>query len=152
MNATKKKKRPNLNRARNMDVDAWRERQIEKRLNDILQQREQDFITQHAEDTDAQLLAYLRGKAEDLRRMPHPLELPGAQYLQQRLGDWGVLAMRLGYRPAGYKKGQLAYQKLKEQATQQFIWDRKQRKIQKQLKKSAKYRQEAHPSASGNQT
>ena len=72
-----RKKRINWNQARNMDVDAWRERQIQKRLTAYLEQREQEFIRDHAGDTDDRLTVCVQMKARELGRMPHPLELPG---------------------------------------------------------------------------
>ena len=72
----KRKKRANWNQARTMDVDAWRDRQVHKRLTEHLERQEREFVQAHGRDTDAQLIAYVRRKAAELGRMPHPLELP----------------------------------------------------------------------------
>ncbi len=86
------KKRTNWNRARNMDVDAWWERQVQKRLEETLAQREQAFIREHGADTVQELQLLVLRKARELGRMPHPLELEGGEYLRERLGDWAALA------------------------------------------------------------
>ena len=137
-----RKKRINWNQARNMDVDAWRERQIQKRLTAYLEQREQEFIRDHAGDTDDQLTVCVQMKARELGRMPHPLELPGGEYLQQRLGDWRTLALRLGYIPVSRKRGELVYQRLKEQVAEQFARERRALKAERQQEKAEQRKQE----------
>lgn len=131
---SKKKRRPNLNQARNMDVDAWRERQIHMRLTAYLEQRERDFLRDHAGDTDVELIACVLQKARELGHMPHPLELAGGQYLQERLGDWRMLARRLGYLPVGKARSETVRQRLKEQIAEQFAAERRARKAEKQQK------------------
>lgn len=127
-----KPKRINWNQARNMDVDAWRDRQISKRLDAYLERQEQDFIKEHGGDTDAELIAYVRRKAGELHRMPHPLELPGGEYLKNRLGNWDLLARSLGYSPASGQKGQLAHQRLKQKVEADFQQERRAIKEAKQ--------------------
>ncbi len=127
-----KSKRINWNQARNMDVDAWRDRQIHKRLAAYLDRQEQNFIEAHGEDTDAELIAYVRRKAGELHRMPHPLELPGGEYLRKRLGDWDLLARSLGYKPAIEQKGQLARERLKRKIEADFVQERRALKEAKQ--------------------
>ncbi len=129
-------KKPNLNYARNMDIDAWRERQIQKRLAACLALREQRFIREHGGDTDDELREYVRGMAQLMRRMPHPMELAGGEYLKERLGDWNTLARCLGYRPADSAKGKLAYQRLKQQEEEAFSAERRARKEEKRRRKT----------------
>ena len=120
--------KPNMNRAGNMDIDAWRERQISKRLKMLLEQRERDFAAAHAGDTDAELREYVRMQAAALGRMPHPLELAGAGYLRARLGDWISLAMELGFRSASAVHGRRAYLRLRAQAEELFVSERRAHK------------------------
>ena len=47
-----KEKRQNLNFARNMDIDAWRQRQISKRVMLRLAESDKAFKAEHADDTD----------------------------------------------------------------------------------------------------
>lgn len=130
-----KSKRRNLNCARNVDVDAWRERQVSKRLRARLEQRELDFVREHGEDTDAELLAYVSSKARELKRMPHPLELAGGEYLQKRLGDWQSLAAALGYLPASRKTGAAFLQRMKKKE-EAFLEERRTQRAKKKLEKT----------------
>ncbi|MBP5166484.1 MAG: hypothetical protein ILP09_04420 [Oscillospiraceae bacterium] len=126
------KKKPNLNRARNMDIDAWRERQVSKRLKERLAMQTRDFGERHGADTDEQLKELVRRKAAALRRMPHPLELTGGIYLRRRLGDWNRLAKELGVAPASSGSGKQAYQRLREKEALLFKQERKAIKDEKQ--------------------
>ena len=127
------RKRINWNQARTMDVDAWRARQVQKRLAAYLEEREQNFLRDHAGDTDEELIACVQQRARELRRMPHPLELDGGKYLQQRLGDWQLLARRLGYKPVSKARGEVTRQRLKEQIAEQFAQERRALKTKKRM-------------------
>lgn len=129
-----KAKHPRMNHAGNMDIDAWRDRQISKRLAAYLERREQDFIKAHGGDTDEQLREYVRQKAMYLHRMPHPLELPGSGYLKDRLGDWNRLARELGYVPASKERGRKAYKRLREREAELFAQERRAMKEAKRRK------------------
>ena len=109
----------------NMDVNAWRERQIAKHVRRLLEEREELFRRSHAGDTDAELLEYVVRKARALKRMPHPLELEGGEYLRERLGDWKDLARSLGYDPPGRRQTKKASEEIKAQAEKNFVLERK---------------------------
>ena len=126
-----KGKRPNLNHARNMDIDAWRSRQISKRVKARLTAQTQEFVARHGGDTDEQLREYVRRRAAILRRMPHPLELPGGAYLSKRLGDWGRLALDLGLTPVSRERGQKAYKNIREREAELFTQERRALKNEK---------------------
>ena len=123
-----KVKKPNMNRARNMNVDAWREREIHKRLQARLMEQTRAFISEHGTDTDEELRAYVRRAAAKKGRMPHPLELPGGLYLVRRLGDWTELALSLGALPATAGHGRRAYLRLREQEAELFSQERRAKK------------------------
>ena len=125
------KKKPNLNHARNMDIDAWRSRQVSKRVKARLALQTQDFIERHGADTDEQLKELVRRRAATLRRMPHPLELPGGAYLSKRLGDWNRLAQELGVAPTSHRCGKRAYERLREQEASRFAEERRAIKEEK---------------------
>ncbi|MBR4655392.1 MAG: hypothetical protein IKO68_02180 [Oscillospiraceae bacterium] len=133
-----KRKGKNWNYAHNMDIDAWRERQVVSRLKAHLRQREEDFIREHGQDTDEELREYVRSMARHMRRMPHPIEIPGGRYLRQRLGDWQRLAISLGYLPARNLSGQIAYQRMKRQEEEAFVAERRALKAEKKRAKVAK--------------
>lgn len=132
---SKKKHRPNLNQARNMDVDAWRERQIRKRTDRLIREESRAFMLVHADDTDEDLREFVRHQAQIRYRMPHPMELLGGLYLRERLGDWDELAASLGYDPASQSQGRKAYLRLRERGEALFTQERKQQKIEKALLK-----------------
>lgn len=92
-----KKKKPNLNPAGNMDIDAWHERKISERTKRFFAERDAKFAEVHAGDSNHKLFMYLAAKAREMRRMPHPVEVDGSGYIRSRLGDWDALADRLGY-------------------------------------------------------
>ncbi len=136
-----RKKRVNLNPSHNMDVDAWRERQIAKRLKMHQEQQEQEFLREHGGDTDAELREYVRRNAAEFGRMPHPLEIPGGEYLKMRLGDWHLLALDLGYLPVSNKRGQIILHQMKQQEEEAFLMERRALRAEKKMKKITKDKQ-----------
>jgi hypothetical protein len=131
------KKKQNLNHARNMDVDAWRRREIQKRLKARLSEQTQAFISEHGSDTDEELLAYVKKAVAKKGRMPHPLEVPGGLYLVRRLGDWTELALSLGALPATAGHGRRAYLRLREREAELFAEERRAKKREKHLRAEA---------------
>jgi len=119
------KKKPNMNRARNMDIDAWRERQISKRTHRMIQEENRAFMKAHASDSNEELRERIRRRAVELRRMPHPLELSGGLYIRKRLGDWDALAENLGLEPVGESRGRKAYLRLRKKGEELFTAERK---------------------------
>ena len=51
---------------------------------------EADFAAAHADDSDEELLNYLRERKRQLGRQMKPVNTVGYVYLQQRLGPWAV--------------------------------------------------------------
>ena len=135
-----KGKRPNLNHARTMDIDAWRSRQITKRLKARLTAQTQEFMDRHGGDTDEQLREYVRRRAEALRRMPHPLEIRGGIYLSKRLGDWARVAKELGFNPVSHEQGRRAYKLLREREAELFAQERKAEKEAKRQQRLQRLR------------
>ena len=125
-------KKPRMNYSGNMDVGAWRERQIAKHIMRLLEERDELFRRRHAGDTDAELREYVIRKARAMKRMPHPMELEGGQYLNERLGDWAALARSLGYAPPGKKQGEHVYRRLWEQVEADFARERRAQRAEKQ--------------------
>ena len=132
------KKKQNLNYARNMDIDHWRDRQVCKRLAAQQEREERDFILEHGRDSNEELTVYVLKKARQLGRMPDPLELPGGRYIMRRLGDWSALALSLGYTPVSQKKGIAAYKRIKEQTEEDFFRERRAQKAAKKLERIAR--------------
>ena len=61
---------------------------IRRMVQEALEQQEQDFRQQHAQDSDEQLLAYLRDWAIRKQHTPWPGEIVGGKYIQERFGAW----------------------------------------------------------------
>ena len=61
------KKKQNLNRDRNMDVDVWRDRQIKLRLKEHLDKTNREFAGEFGGLTDEELRERVRRRAEVLR-------------------------------------------------------------------------------------
>lgn len=132
------KKKRNLNRAGNMDVDAWRRRQIAKRVKKRLEDETERYAQEYAQKNDNELAALVRRKAAALGRMPHPLEIPGGAYLHKRLGNWDVLARAIGYAPVGARPGRTAYNRIVKEESERFAAERRARKEEKLRKRIAR--------------
>ncbi len=130
-----RKKKQNLNFARNMDVDVWRENKVRARVQARLEESERAFLQAHRDDTDEELMEFIRDQASALERMPHPLELPGGLYLHKRLGDWDKLALALGMKPVSAGRGKVLYRQLMEEEEELFNRERRAKRAAKHVKK-----------------
>ena len=132
-----KRKKQNLNFARNMDVDVWRENKVRARVQARLEESNETFLQAHGDDTDEELMEFVRDQASALGRMPHPLELPGGIYLHKRLGDWDTLALTLGLEPVSAGRGKVLYHQLMEEEEELFNRERRAKRAAKHRKKEA---------------
>ena len=132
-----KRKKQNLNFARNMDVDVWRENKVRARVQARLEESNEAFLQLHGDDTDEELMEFVRDQASALCRMPHPLELPGGIYLHKRLGDWDKLALTLGLEPVSAGRGKVLYHQLMEEEEELFNRERRAKRAVKHRKKEA---------------
>ena len=64
---------------------------INRMVRESLEQKEEDFAIAHAQDSDAELLIYLRQCAAELRHSPWPREIVGWKYLTERFEDWNEM-------------------------------------------------------------
>ena len=64
---------------------------INRMVRESLEQKEADFAIAHAQDSDAELLIYLRCCAAKLRHSPWPGEIVGWKYLTERFEDWNEM-------------------------------------------------------------
>ncbi len=132
-----KRKKQNLNFARNMDVDVWRENKVRVRVQTRLEESNEAFLQKHGDDTDEELMEFVRDQASALGRMPHPLELPGGIYLHKRLGDWDKLALTMGLEPVSAGRGKVLYHQLMEEEEELFNRERRTKRAVKHRKKEA---------------
>ncbi|MBO5323984.1 MAG: hypothetical protein J6A88_07800 [Oscillospiraceae bacterium] len=61
---------------------------IRRMVQQALEEQEEVFRKEHEEDTDDQLIAYLRSCALRLRHTPWPGEILGGSYIEERFGSW----------------------------------------------------------------
>ncbi|MBR6574482.1 MAG: hypothetical protein IKK61_05770 [Clostridia bacterium] len=68
--------------------DLWLEQQVDQRVKAALRQKQEAFVEEHQEDTEEQLLDYVRQEAAKLRYTPNPGDLVGGPYIYKRFGNW----------------------------------------------------------------
>ena len=61
---------------------------IRRMVQEALEQQELEFREQHQEDTDQELLMYLRVCAIRLHHTPWPGEIVGGKLILERIGSW----------------------------------------------------------------
>ena len=61
---------------------------IRRMVQQALEQQELEFQEQHKEDTDQELLMYLRACAIRLHHTPWPGEIVGGKLILERIGSW----------------------------------------------------------------
>ena len=67
---------------------------IKRMVRESLEQKEADFAIAHAQDSDAELLIYLRRCAAELKHSPWPKEIVGWNYLSERFEDWNEMLQK----------------------------------------------------------
>ena len=61
-----------------------------------LEEAENRFAVEHAQDTEQQLADYLRKYADELGHTPWPREIPGGVTIQTRFGSWEAAVAEAG--------------------------------------------------------
>ena len=122
---------------------------IRKMVTQALEAREEEFRKEHAADTDAQLLAYLRSCAAKLQHTPWPGEILGGTVIAQRFGSWerALTAARLPY-PQGENKPSTFLRVQREEARQKEVY-RQRKTVKKARSHQRRLLQEAKRKASG---
>lgn len=116
---------------------------IRKMVTQALEAKEEAFRKEHGEDTDGQLIAYLRQCAEELQRTPWPGEILGGTVIAERFGSWEKALMAANLpRPKTENKPSTFLRILKEEEHQKEVY--RQRKAEKRiLSEQRRIRQEA---------
>lgn len=70
----------------------------------MLQKEEAEFARLHRNDTDEELILYLRDCAEKLGRCPKKTDITGHTYLKTRLGPWPRILERAGLKEKSQKR------------------------------------------------
>ena len=116
---------------------------IRKMVTQALEAKEEAFRKEHGEDTDGQLIAYLRQCAEELQRTPWPGEILGGTVITERFGSWEKALMAANLpRPKTENKPSTFLRILKEEEHQKEVY--RQRKAERKiLSEQRRIRQEA---------
>ena len=124
---------------------------IRRMVEEALTEKEKQFASDHTSNTNAQLAAYLRQSALELRHTPHAKEIVGWQYILERFGTWekAIQAARLPLptTPNTPSRFQLV---LDEHERQQVLYRQKkadkkkkhQQRMQKQIAQRKQYAKE----------
>jgi hypothetical protein len=72
--------------------------------NRLFLQREELFAQRHRNDTDEELLQYLRDMAKEQGRTPRKHDVPGFTYVKSRFGPWPRVLEKAGLKEIKEKK------------------------------------------------
>ncbi len=105
---------------------------INRMVRESLEAKHNAFAQEHAQDTDQQLIAYIRGCALKLGHAPHQKEIIGWPMITDRFGTWGdaLRAAKLPFPRTQNTPSQFAIM-LDEIVEQKRIY--REKKIQKKL-------------------
>ena len=105
---------------------------IRKMVTLALEAREEEFRKEHSDDTNGQLIAYLRQCTAELQHTPWPGEILGGTVIVQRFGSWekALSAARLPL-PRGENKPSTFLRVQQEEQRQKEIY--RQRKAEKKI-------------------
>ena len=76
--------------------DLWFQEQVKSRARAELSRQQESFAEEHKDDTEEQLIAYVRGFANALGRTPNAGEVIGGPYIASRFGSWDRLVSKAG--------------------------------------------------------
>lgn len=117
----------------------------------MLQKQEAEFARLHRNDTEEELLTYLKECAKALGRCPKKNEIVGHTYLKQKLGPWPRILERAGLKEKSQKrieKEQVMgwtdnYKSVINHGSLNHINQLAEKKLRKELKKPERIKQEA---------
>ena len=116
------------------DGGKWVRSQTEKRTKAELARQDMEFISEHENDTDSDLLKYIRKITGELGHVPSPSEVTGNRLITERFGSWDDAIHRAGYRyVAGPSKLKMTKRYKLEYIKQQRIF-KQEREEKKRLK------------------
>ncbi len=115
--------------------DVWFDQQVEQRTKKALHQKQIEFASAHKEDTNEQLLTYVRQAALELGYTPNAGEMIGGEYISSRFGNWGQVVQAAGLSPQGKLRDIKKRQIYKEEFKRQAALFKRERREQKEEKK-----------------
>lgn len=122
-------------KAKRFQGDVWFDQQVEKRTKLALHQKQIVFAKEHKEDSNEQLLTYVRQAAEELGFTPNAGEMIGGEYISSRFGSWDQVVHAAGLPPQGELRDIKKRQIYKEEFKRQAALFKKERREQKEEKK-----------------
>ena len=108
--------------------DLWLEQQVEQRVKAALREKQEAFEQAHREDSEEQLLDYVRQEAEKLRYTPNPGDLVGGPYIYKRFGNWDRVVSLCGLPKPGKLpplKSRTIYKEEYQRQLEQFRQERR---------------------------
>ena len=113
---------------------------LRKRTEEALAKQQREFASVHQNDTDAELISYLRRCAEEIGHVPNACEVIGGAYLNRRLGGWDR-ALRLaglgrpGRAPDFHRRW--IYKQEKQRQIDLHKAEKRRKQLEKQQRKEA---------------
>lgn len=115
---------------------------IKRMVAEALEAQEQAFLAEHGEDSQAQLLAYLRDWAQRLGHTPWPREIPGGSLLCRRFGTWETALLAAQLPPPDTPDKTTAFARYQELTQQQKLCYREKKAAKKQRTQQQKAQKE----------
>lgn len=132
------------------DYQNWLNGQVAERAKASLTARDAAFAENNAGVTRAALTQYLNVCAAALGHSPSPTEIDGGAFIEQRFGSWDNAMTAAGLpRPKTTPKlnNTLRYRMEKEKLLPLFLFERKEKKWQRQTEKDLRRGQRMHERA-----
>jgi len=113
---------------------------LRKRTEEALKKQQQEFEALHRNDTDADLIDYLRRCAGEIGHVPNACEISGGAYLCQRFGSWDRALRLAGLGrpgPAPNFQRRWIYQQEKQRQIALHKAEKQRKQLEKQKRKAA---------------
>ena len=68
--------------------DIWFDKHVRPRVQEAIARKNKEFARTHKNDTDQQLLDYVRECAAEIKHTPQACEVIGGSFIAKRFGDW----------------------------------------------------------------
>lgn len=121
---------------------------IHRMVMEGLAKKEMDFRMEHQEDSDEELLEYLRQKAKELRHTPWPQEIVGWDLITERFAGWPNAVHRANL-PVMFTTNNLTkfqlYQDEVEYQKKMYRYLRGQKKAQRVQRMKDRSEKQLHP-------
>lgn len=117
--------------------DLWLEQQVEQRVKAALREKQEAFEQAHREDTEEQLLDYVRQEAAKLRYTPNPGDLIGGPYIYKRFGNWERVVALCGLPKPGKMPPMKSRTIYKEEYKRQLELFRQERRSEQETRSEA---------------